>query len=153
MADSLYYMKQTVGNACGTVGILHAVGNATDKVTPAEGSYLDKFMQATRSMAPMEIAEYLEEEDEIEEQHTTAAAEGNTAPPPMEENVNTHFICLTAVEGSLYELDGRKKGPVNHGPSSPETLLRDACNVIKQFIERDPGEYRFTIVALAPTEG
>jgi ubiquitin carboxyl-terminal hydrolase L3 len=24
---SLYYMKQTIGNACGTIGMLHAFGN------------------------------------------------------------------------------------------------------------------------------
>ena len=24
---SLYYMKQTIGNACGTIGMLHAIGN------------------------------------------------------------------------------------------------------------------------------
>ncbi len=26
-------------------------------------------------------------------------------------------------EGSLYELDGRKSFPVNHGPTTPETFL------------------------------
>ena len=25
--DDLFYMKQTIGNACGTIGILHALGN------------------------------------------------------------------------------------------------------------------------------
>lgn len=27
-----YFMKQTVGNACGTVGLLHAVGNVTSEI-------------------------------------------------------------------------------------------------------------------------
>lgn len=45
-------------------------------------------------------------------------------------------------------LDGRKKSPVNHGVSSAETILPDACKVIQGFMERQPGEVRFTIVAL-----
>lgn len=52
------------------------------------------------------------------------------------------------MDGSLYELDGRKAFPINHGPTSPTTLLADACSVVKQFMDRDPGEMRFTIVAL-----
>ena len=52
-------------------------------------------------------------------------------------------------DGHLYELDGRKSGPVNHGPSSPDSLLEDATSVVKRFMERDPEELRFTIIALA----
>ncbi len=29
------------------------------------------------------------------------------------------------------------------------TLLQDACRVVKEFMERDEGEMRFTITALA----
>ena len=28
---SLYFMKQTISNACGTIGVLHAIGNNSDK--------------------------------------------------------------------------------------------------------------------------
>jgi ubiquitin carboxyl-terminal hydrolase L3 len=78
------------------------------------------------------------------------------------------------VDGCLYELDGRKEFPINHGdkaqliiifenqpacfvlfslgPSSKETLLADACKAITKFMERDPGEMRFTIIALGPND-
>jgi ubiquitin carboxyl-terminal hydrolase L3 len=62
-----------------------------------------------------------------------------------------HFLSLCSeVDGCLYELDGRKPAPVNHGASSPDTLLQDAVTVVAQFMMRDPTELRFTIVALAP---
>lgn len=48
-------------------------------------------------------------------------------------------------------LDGRKPYPINHGASSKDTLLEDACRVVKEFMARDPEEVRFTIVALAAT--
>jgi hypothetical protein len=37
-------------------------------------------------------------------------------------------VGIRVKEGHLYELDGRKKFPVNHGPSSPDTLL-EVCVV------------------------
>lgn len=33
-------MRQTVGNACGTVGLLHAIGNITSKINLRKFSYL-----------------------------------------------------------------------------------------------------------------
>lgn len=33
VSDKVYYMKQTVGNACGTVALLHAAGNALGTVS------------------------------------------------------------------------------------------------------------------------
>jgi ubiquitin carboxyl-terminal hydrolase L3 len=47
--------------------------------------------------------------------------------------------------------DGRKAFPINHGPTSADTLLEDACKVVRQFMERDPEEVKFTIVALCKT--
>ena len=32
VSKEVYYMKQTVGNACGTVGLLHALANNRDKL-------------------------------------------------------------------------------------------------------------------------
>ena len=52
------------------------------------------------------------------------------------------------VDGNLYELDGRKSFPINHGPTSQESLLSDSCKIIQEFMKRDPTELRFTIVAL-----
>ncbi len=57
-------------------------------------------------------------------------------------------VCVSHVDGHLYELDGRKQFPINHGVTSAATLLPDTCRVIQQFMARDPEEVRFTIVAL-----
>lgn len=52
-------------------------------------------------------------------------------------------------DGHLYELDGRKAFPINHGATTADTLLEDACAVIRQYMERDPGEMGFAVTALA----
>ncbi|CDP18072.1 unnamed protein product [Coffea canephora] len=40
----VYFMKQTVGNACEAIELLHAVGNITSEINHAEGSYPDNLL-------------------------------------------------------------------------------------------------------------
>jgi ubiquitin carboxyl-terminal hydrolase L3 len=89
----------------------------------------------------------LEADEEVEVAHESTAAEGQSE---VVQDVNTHFVAFVHKDGHLYELDGRKKTPVNHGPSSKETLLQDATKVIREFMARDPEEVRFALTALAP---
>lgn len=35
-ADKVYFLRQTIGNACGTIALLHAVGNNLNDVTIGE---------------------------------------------------------------------------------------------------------------------
>lgn len=35
--ENLYFMRQTVGNACGTVGIIHALANSRSQI-PLDGT-------------------------------------------------------------------------------------------------------------------
>jgi ubiquitin carboxyl-terminal hydrolase L3 len=56
---------------------------------------------------------------------------------------------FSAIDGHLYELDGRKKYPINHGPCNADEVLEKACAVVRSFMERDPEELRFTMLALA----
>ena len=44
--------------------------------------------------------------------------------------------------------DGRKPYPINHGPSSSETFVQDAARVCQEYMNRDPDEVRFTMIAL-----
>ncbi|XP_062073907.1 ubiquitin carboxyl-terminal hydrolase 3 isoform X2 [Humulus lupulus] len=142
----VYFMKQTVGNACGTVGLLHAVANITSEIKLHDGSFLDKFFKSTASLGPLERARYLENDREMEVAHSIAATAGETE---ASDNVNTHFICFTCVDGVLYELDGRKTGPISHGASSPSTLLQDAAKVILGMIQKNPDSLDFNVIALS----
>ncbi|CAA7024904.1 unnamed protein product [Microthlaspi erraticum] len=145
-SDKVYFMKQTVGNACGTIGLLHAIGNITSEIKLSEGSFLDKFFKSTADMTPMERARFLENDSQIEDAHSVAVTAGDT---PATDDADTHFICLACVDGELYELDGRKAGPISHGGSSPATLLKDATKVIKKMIEKNPGSLNFNVIAIS----
>ncbi|KAL9260191.1 Ubiquitin carboxyl-terminal hydrolase 3-like protein [Drosera capensis] len=113
-SNKVYFMKQTVGNACGTIGLLHAIGNITSEIRLSEGSFLERFFKSTAKMDALERAAFLENDREMEVAHSIAATAGDTE---VSENVDTHFICFACVDGALYELDGRKSGPVCHGCS------------------------------------
>eukprot|EP00602_Paraphysomonas_sp_CaronLab_P002465 CAMPEP_0185037272 /NCGR_PEP_ID=MMETSP1103-20130426/31437_1 /TAXON_ID=36769 /ORGANISM="Paraphysomonas bandaiensis, Strain Caron Lab Isolate" /LENGTH=211 /DNA_ID=CAMNT_0027575175 /DNA_START=57 /DNA_END=692 /DNA_ORIENTATION=+ len=149
VSDRLFYTKQTIKNACGTIALLNCVGNVLDHVTVRSGSYLDRFYARTSSMTAEERAEFINQDEEIEAIHETATQQGVTE---CGEDVNTHFVCFSCVEGNLYELDGRKSCPINHGPCNPEAVLERSCEEIRSFMSRDPGEMRFTIIAFAKKE-
>ena len=145
--SSTFYMKQITPNACGTIALIHAVANCLDKIKLKDGILTD-FLKEAASLNAKERGELLDKLANMIELHKEVAAEGQTEAPPAEENVNHHFVAFVQKEGALLELDGRKFGPINHGPTSPATFLEDAAKVCKTFMTRDPDEVRFTIVAL-----
>eukprot|EP00850_Spirogloea_muscicola_P013041 SM000087S23323 [mRNA] locus=s87:28565:29832:+ [translate_table: standard] len=145
-------MKQTVSNACGTVGLLHALGNATAAgrgVQYADGSWLHQFFQETAALSPDERGKLLEVDERMESAHASAASVGSTAPPDILEPVDLHFICFATVDGTLYELDGSKPFAVNRGPSSLDTTLEDAVKVIKQYVEHNSTSLSFNVIAVS----
>ena len=155
-SDSVWFIKQRIGNACGTIGLLHAIFNAPEGLrTFPPGSWLDEFSRDCPSpLDPVRKAELLEGNRTIAKLHddATSSTSNQTSRGSLDDKVITHFIALVHVDGVLYELDGRKGGPIAHGTTSPMTLLTDACAVVRTFMERDPGEMRFTILALAPKQ-
>ncbi|XP_050000667.1 ubiquitin carboxyl-terminal hydrolase isozyme L3 isoform X4 [Alexandromys fortis] len=78
VTSSVYFMKQTISNACGTIGLIHAIANNKDKMHFESGSTLKKFLEESVSMSPEERAKYLENYDAIRVTHETSAHEGQT---------------------------------------------------------------------------
>jgi ubiquitin carboxyl-terminal hydrolase L3 len=154
--DDVWFMKQRIGNACGTIGLLHALLNAPEglkTVSIRPDSWLDSFYHdCPAPLSPVLKAERLEGDSTISSLHDEATSDesNQTSRGSLDDEVITHFVALVHVNGGLYELDGRKDGPVRHGDSTQETLLRDACKVVETFMKRDPSEMRFTILTLAP---
>uniref|UniRef100_A0A383W0T3 Ubiquitin carboxyl-terminal hydrolase n=1 Tax=Tetradesmus obliquus TaxID=3088 RepID=A0A383W0T3_TETOB len=153
--EQLYYMKQTIGNACGTIAMLHSIGNNRQRLQLEPGSFLTRFFEATQPMGAAERGAYLEsppgDAPDIEEAHQAAGAQGDTAPPPAEQDVDLHFIAFVEHGGQLWELDGRRKGPISHGPSQPDSLLQDVARVAKDFMART-NSLNFNLIALASAD-
>jgi len=144
----LFYMKQTIHNACGTCALIHAISNNKD-ITLKDG-ILKKYLDAARDLSVEERGKLLEGDAVFTEAHQALALE---EPPRNElDGLDQHFIALVHKDGELYELDGRKSFPIKHGSTSEKSFLNDAAKVCKEFIARDPEELRFTVGAIVPTQ-
>lgn len=157
-------MKQTISNACGTVALIHAVGNnlvrgmggqdalfiqvghnpptvslfVLQDTLSLDSGFLKSFLDSTKSLNPAERAAKLESDDDICGVHDKVAKEGQTAvrtffivffllllatgnfyfstqAPSLEDKVEHHYITFVQKDGHVYELDGRKVGPICHG--------------------------------------
>eukprot|EP00127_Corallochytrium_limacisporum_P002656 Clim_evm92s134 gene=Clim_evmTU92s134 len=146
VSDQVVFVRQYIGNACGTIGMLHGLLNCQEEV-PQEG-YLKDLKEKFEGKTAEERGDLLMADDELDKAHGEAGSEGQTSAPEAEEEVNLHFVTFSCVDGSIYELDGRKPFPINHGPSSRETFLNDAVEVIRKFIARDSDVPTFAITAL-----
>ena len=162
--NEIWFVKQRIGNACGTIGLLHAMLNVSNSIQYSlpqplirSDSWLQTFASATNTACtPLRRAELLESDSVIATLHdaATSSHENQTSRGNLDDDVITHFIAFVCgPDGVLYELDGRKGQPIPHGSTGFGTLLSDACRVIQeQFMARDPNELRFTILALAPNQ-
>uniref|UniRef100_A0A671UVM7 Ubiquitin carboxyl-terminal hydrolase n=1 Tax=Sparus aurata TaxID=8175 RepID=A0A671UVM7_SPAAU len=104
VSPDVYFIKQTIGNACGTIGLIHAVANNKAHLEFESDSALKKFLEQTSKMTPEERATFLEKDESIRVTHESSAQEGQTEAPSLDEKVNLHFIAFVNVGGQLYEL-------------------------------------------------
>ena len=149
LSGDLLFMKQTIGNACGTMGVIHAVANIKKRLDIILNSIFEKFYLVVKDLSPENKSKKLETNTDISELHEQFPREGQSATLEAEKNVDLHFLALALVDGNVYEFNGWKPFPVNHGMSSSDTFLSDAAKVCQKFMARDKIELRFTIVALS----
>uniref|UniRef100_A0A6M2CZP5 Ubiquitin carboxyl-terminal hydrolase n=2 Tax=Rhipicephalus microplus TaxID=6941 RepID=A0A6M2CZP5_RHIMP len=152
VSDKVYFMKQTIKNACGAMALLHALANSSGQVNIAADSMINKFLDATSVMNSDQRGSYLEQCKDIANLHAECAKGGQTQAPSADENVDLHFVCLANVDGHVYDLDGRKPFPFNCGATSVHSFLKDAAKVCQDYIARDPENLNFSVMALAQTD-
>ncbi|KAJ1834308.1 ubiquitinyl hydrolase 1 [Coemansia sp. RSA 2711] len=145
---NVWYSKQTIGNACGSMAILHALGNAPGVKI---GGELAEFFAKTKDLSPLERSKALETCKAIAEAHGASAAEGQTAAPAADAKVDLHYAAFVRVDGHLYELDGGIPGPIDLGESTD--LLTDAAAVIqKRIAALNNGSPLLSVLALGPNQ-
>jgi ubiquitin carboxyl-terminal hydrolase L3 len=157
--EKVVWFKQTIRNACGLIGLLHSVtnGGARDQIIP--GSDLDTLLKQAIPLGPNDRADLLYHSRALEAAHASAAAKGDTSAPDADANVDLHFVAFVKdADNNLWELDGRRKGPINRGALSPEDDVLSPKGQelgVQAFLKREEqaggGELRFSVVMLGPS--
>ncbi|KAI0788814.1 cysteine proteinase [Abortiporus biennis] len=158
---TVFWMKQTIGNACGTMALLHALANSP--VTIAPESPFAKFIDECKDKTPLERAQLLETTSHFATIHEEVAASGQTMAPSAESKTNLHFTCFVQApspparedgtpvrEGGMrvVELDGRRRGPVDRGQCTD--FLKDVAKFVKERYVDNTTSVEFSMLALAP---
>jgi len=155
--EEVVWYKQTIGNACGLIGLLHGVSNGEARNFISSDSDLAKLIKDAVPLNPTQRADLLYESQALEAAHQSAAAGGDTSAPDADDNVDLHYVCFVKSETNhLWEMDGRRKGPLDRGQLSADedVLSEHALDLgVRSFLKREEqaggGELRFSLIALA----
>lgn len=157
--EPVVWFKQTIRNACGLIGLLHAITNGGAREQIVAGSALEQLLREAIPLDPVKRADLLYQSQSLEAAHTTAAATGDSKAPDANANVDLHFVAfIKDKENNLWELDGRRKGPLNRGQlKADEDVLSEHGQElgVQSFLKREEeaggGELRFSVIMLGPS--
>ncbi|KAL0248243.1 hypothetical protein GEMRC1_003479 [Eukaryota sp. GEM-RC1] len=157
---NVFYTKQTIPNACGTIATIHSILNNEDIVQELEDeSWFLEFLNESKALTPEQRACLLEGSPKnpspvasrLKTVHEEMSVQGQSSVPDAADPVWLHFVAFVNKDGYLYELDGRKSRPIVHQSTSEDSFLNDCADVARKFISR-VDSIEFNMIALCKQE-
>lgn len=157
------WFEQTIGHACGSIGLLHCTmnGPAVKHILP--GSDLEALRNEALLLGTADRSALLYNSSEFEAAHQSTANLGESTVPSLEamDRLGQHFVAFVkGDDGHLWELEGSRKGPLDRGildhdedVLSPKALDRGIRRIINMEKEAGGTDLRFSCIALAPSSG
>lgn len=148
LGKDLYVIEQTIGNACGTIALIHALANNRSAIKFEEGSILKKFIDSTLDKTPEEKGLLLEQQEAMAAAHKEAAEAGETE---MNMDTNLHFVALIEHNGHLWKLDGHKqpeKRCIRVNTATKGDVLESSAEYLRKFMEKNPDLLQFAALSI-----
>lgn len=148
--DKIFFAKQVINNACATQAILSVLMNIADSSVTL-GPTLQDLKEFCSSFDAGMKGLTLSNSDQIRSVHNSFARqtlfEFDSKKADKDDDV-FHFVSYLPIDGRVYELDGLKAGPVDHGPCGEDWT--DAVRpVIEARIQKyKEGEIHFNLMAM-----
>jgi len=148
--DNIFFAKQVINNACATQAILSVLMNIQDTAVTL-GSTLAELKEFTSSFDAGMKGLTLSNSEQIRTVHNSFARqtlfEFDSKKADKDDDV-FHFVSFLPIDGRIYELDGLKSGPIDHGP-----VGADWTDAVRPIIEArmakyTAGEIHFNLMAL-----
>ncbi|XP_062514996.1 ubiquitin carboxyl-terminal hydrolase isozyme L5-like [Corticium candelabrum] len=149
--SSLFFAKQVIRNACATQAILNVLLNCGHSDVDL-GLTLGQFKEFTATMDGNMRGLTMTNSDEIREVHNSFSRqqlfEFDESLTKGDEDAY-HFVGYVPIGGRLYELDGLKDGPIDHGKCSERDWLETCKPILDERIASfEADEIRFNLMAI-----
>jgi hypothetical protein len=147
--DRVVFVKQQVANACGTIGVIHAVSNNRQSLdVDRPTSLLAQF--ARTDLGKSELAALAEASSELKKAHEEATQQSVSAAEGHRGDL--HFVCFTSSHDRLFELDGRTPGPIDRGACGANEFVDRCCDLLAELMASSGGALTFSITALCKVD-
>ena len=103
----VWYMDQTIGNACGAVALMHTVMNAMERVAK-DSSFCLKFQTDAKGANSRERGELFG--SALRELHKEVSGRGQTEAPKANADLDFHFVSLVPVRAIRRPAKRRRRG-------------------------------------------
>ncbi|XP_006457095.1 hypothetical protein AGABI2DRAFT_181450 [Agaricus bisporus var. bisporus H97] len=156
------FVKQKVGNACGTMALIHAIANSDVTYTP--DSVLQKFISSCKDKTPEERGDFLETTDLFTQIHLNSSILGQTPQPTNDEDgmqTDLHFSCFVAAP-DIYAKGGQEHVAVGASNSTsitssapePMSVMEHTSPFVRSFLtDPEPKEGQLEGMRLIELDG
>ncbi|PGH05436.1 ubiquitin carboxyl-terminal hydrolase L3 [Blastomyces parvus] len=156
--EPVLWFQQTIGEACGSIGLIHCLLNGPAKSHIVDGGWLARIKDEAVDLGMDERAKLLYDSQELEDAHQSVAEIGDSKMPSMDGEGHTgqHFVAFVKEGGKLWELEGSRRGPLERGSLGededllcPRAIELGIGRVIELERASGGGDLRFSCIALA----
>ncbi|XP_021370344.1 ubiquitin carboxyl-terminal hydrolase BAP1-like isoform X2 [Mizuhopecten yessoensis] len=160
VVNSIFFAQQVIPNSCATHALLSVLLN-NDRVKL--GSTLSKLKDFSKNMSPEDKGFAIGNMPELASAHNRHARPEPRHLPEKQQGISTtktmeafHFVSYVPIGGHLFELDGLKPHPIDHGPwRKDEYWTEKFRRVITERLGMATGgepyhDIRFNLMAVVP---